>query len=1512
MVDERLPATLTDAAGEAADHPEGLKPFTPGQVLGERYRIVRMLGRGGIGEVWHALDLKLRVEVALKALLPHLVANEKRLLNLRQEVRAAREVLSPNVCRVFDLVEVEGRELVSMEFVDGDTLLKVLNKKGPLDLKEAQDIASQFLAGLEAIHAAGLVHRDIKPENIMLTRAGRVVVMDFGLAREPESGAGTVSGTPAYMSPEQAAGQTVDARADVFAAGVVLAEMVSPDGIKKLDSRKSLWEAVRSEPSRFPDTPWTPIIRQAVSKDRDQRYDSAHSLTRALEDVTLRVKGADDLHPYPGLASFTEDDAEFFFGREAEVEQMWRKLDRPHLLAVVGPSGAGKTSFLRAGLIPSAGPGWRILRCTPGSNPFTALGQAMAREMAGDIEAMELFAADHDSDILVAVVGRWSHNHGRALVILDQFEELFTQNPPDTQKRFSNLISRLPLEADVFVMLSMRDDFLIRCREHEDLAPAFTDLTALLAPSGAALRRGLTQPALRCGYRFEDDEFVDEMLAEVEGERGALPLLAFATARLWELRDRSAGLLTREAYQEIGGVGGALAQHAESTIDRIGVERIQIVRELFRNLVTAEGTRAVREWNELLSVFDKAHRDAADEVLCKLIDARLLTSYEVHEDESEPIRRVEIIHESLLANWPRLVRWQTQDADAVQLRDQLRQAAKTWIEHDRHDDLLWTGAAFRECQLWRERYPGGLTDTEEAFAAAMTSLAGRRRVRRHMAVAAILVIAVVVTAVTSILWRRSVLQERMAEAQKLTAVGQLEIDSYPTASVAYAMTSLELADNPAARRLALEALWKGPTAFTVDDEVSFIARFSPDGQRLVQSISFRLRVIEADGSARLLDQVHGGEYVEFRMAPGGEIICSFDEGGLDEPSRLVLWSMLDGQQLAEVQFEDPARLAMLSCGDQRAVAVVHDEDDFVVDAVYPDGSSRRIGNLELDGVDAADITGRWSGAAVNGEIFVVEVLEESLSRPRSIGRHGKQITHLRIDPMGRFLASVDSEGGICIWDLTGNSPVKKFKGPTAERNYVIFSEDGALLEILSLDSEGSGESWVWSLKTDKPDLLRRIGLGRLGTGGWDWDSPRPRFAKSGPDLKTKFWPTGVPADADPVELLRGKSGILWTPSFHPNGNWLSTSSNAGVAVWPLAREYASVIRHHIQVVYGLDFGPKGDWLASSSNDGTVRLWPLTGEVPVEGRVLLETRSASPALMQMLDLAASPSGDRLLVGAGWSGAQVVPIDGSTPLQLSGFESQVWGVAFSPNGKLVAAKGGEWEPREKVIRVWNAATGEEVTALGPDENLRPFDLVFLDDSHILSGGDSGLLTWDLKTGQSQALYDGVALIFDASVRSRRVLLSDFPDPNSVNLGGRPFLFDLESGAATQLKGFGDHVRSVALSAAGDIVVTGDVDGVIRVGRVFDEEPHLLLGHDQSVEALAIDPLGRWIASAGEDTTVRLWPMPDLSKPPLHTLPRKELIAKLKTLTNIRVVRDQDSPTGWKLTHDPFPGWETVPTW
>jgi serine/threonine protein kinase len=527
-----------------------------------------------------------------------------------------------------------------MEYVDGQTLLAVLQERGPLELQEALEIASQFMVGLEAIHQAGLIHRDIKPENIMLTRAGRVVLMDFGLARDEESSTRTVAGTPAYMAPEQAAGLQVDARADVYSAGIVLAEMVNPGGIRDPESRKSIWEGLRSDPQQLPDTPWAPVIEKAVAKERDLRYDSAHSLIRALEEVTLRVAGAEDLRPYPGLEVFTANDAEYFFGREAEVEQLWRKLEGPaRLLAMVGPSGAGKSSFVRAGLLPAKPESWQALIATPGSRPFTSLAQALLPELQSDANALEDLLRFEEPEVAVGLLTVWRRRRRHGLLVIDQFEELFTLNPDEVQERFADLLHRLALEAQVHVLLTMRDDFLFHCHRFEVLQPVFSEITPLGPPTGAALRRAVVQPALKCGYRFEDEALVEAMISEVGDERGTLPLIAFACAQLWQHRDRDQGLLTQAAYDEIGGVIGALAQHAEATLKGIGSQRTPMVRELFRNLVTSQGTRAPRNRGELLSVFSEEERETVDTILDALVDARLLVSYEAKSEPEEGVHR---------------------------------------------------------------------------------------------------------------------------------------------------------------------------------------------------------------------------------------------------------------------------------------------------------------------------------------------------------------------------------------------------------------------------------------------------------------------------------------------------------------------------------------------------------------------------------------------------------------------------------------------------------------------------------------------------------------------------------------------------------------------------------------------------------------------------------------------------------------------------------------------------------
>ncbi len=214
--------------------------FPPGTLLGGRYRIIERLGRGGFGEVYRADDLKLGQAVALKFLPADVDKDPARLTQLHTEVRMARQVSHPNVCRVYDIDEVEGHTFISMEYVDGEDLASLLRRIGRFPQDRALAISRQVCAGLAAAHDCGIVHRDLKPANVMLDATGKVRLADFGLAGL--AGESVRAGTPAYMAPEQLAGREVTTRSDIYALGLVLYEIFT--GQRALDAQ-NLAELIR-------------------------------------------------------------------------------------------------------------------------------------------------------------------------------------------------------------------------------------------------------------------------------------------------------------------------------------------------------------------------------------------------------------------------------------------------------------------------------------------------------------------------------------------------------------------------------------------------------------------------------------------------------------------------------------------------------------------------------------------------------------------------------------------------------------------------------------------------------------------------------------------------------------------------------------------------------------------------------------------------------------------------------------------------------------------------------------------------------------------------------------------------------------------------------------------------------------------------------------------------------------------------------------------------------------------
>src|SRR6185369_3507053 len=220
--------------------------FVPGTLLGGRYRVIGLLGRGGMGEVYRATDLTLGQSVALKFLPEEASRNQRLLERFHGEVRVARLVFHPNVCRVYDIGEVQGVPFISMEYVDGEDLASLLTRIGRLPADKALETSRKLCAGLAAAHDRGVIHRDLKPQNIMINKRGEVVIMDFGLAAITGhlTGPEASNGTPAYMSPEQLKGSAVTAKSDIYALGLVLYELFT--GKRPFEAR-SVQEMLRQQ-----------------------------------------------------------------------------------------------------------------------------------------------------------------------------------------------------------------------------------------------------------------------------------------------------------------------------------------------------------------------------------------------------------------------------------------------------------------------------------------------------------------------------------------------------------------------------------------------------------------------------------------------------------------------------------------------------------------------------------------------------------------------------------------------------------------------------------------------------------------------------------------------------------------------------------------------------------------------------------------------------------------------------------------------------------------------------------------------------------------------------------------------------------------------------------------------------------------------------------------------------------------------------------------------------------------
>jgi WD40 repeat protein/tRNA A-37 threonylcarbamoyl transferase component Bud32 len=1419
------------------------------------YRIESLLGWGGMSVVYLAEDLRLKRRVALKLLASSLAEDESFRDRFLLESELAASIDHPNIVPIYEAGTTEDLLFIAMRYVEGRDLKERL-QRGRLDPADAIGILGQVASALDAAHARGLVHRDVKPSNVLLDAGARpdgsdhVYLADFGLTRrvaEEDGDDGHLMGTIDYIAPEQIAGGEVDGPADVYSLGCVLYEcLVGQPPFRRDSDLAVVFAHLEAEPpapsAHRPELPaeLDDVIARALAKEPEQRYPSCRELARAalavtaeeasrlladaasraaagrsdLSDVEAELAGkvvdlqlvreqeralagpatparvaAEGICPFKGLASFEPVDADYFFGRERLVAELVARLVGAGFLGIVGPSGSGKSSVLRAGLLPAlaggvlpGSGGWRRLLLRPGERPLDELRRVLVSGAKDPLaEALDTLPPG-----------------GRLLLAVDQLEELQTACLSEAERAaFAHTLACAAADPEgrAVVVVALRADYYGRFAAYPRLAELLGANQVLVGPMQASeLRRAVKLPAGQVGLRAEP-ELVDALVDDVEGEPGALPLLSTALLELWQKRQDNT--LTLAAYRESGGVHGAVARLAEGTYARIPDERKAIVRAIMLRLVGgSEGQSPVRRRAPLAELDLERDRWAAD-VLATLAESRLVTVGE---------GSVEVAHEALLREWPRLREWIEEDSEGRRLRRHITRAATDWDAAGRDEGELYRGARLAAALDWSTDHAFELNELEREFVTESreaseqeTRQARRtnRRLRGLLGGVAVLLAAAVAGGIFALLQRGEARDAETAQlAQRLGAQALVEEDL--DLSLLLARQAVAIDDSPQTRGYLLAALLGAPKAIGImdgpdDSELNGIA-LNPDGRTLAVT-DFYNRILFFD--ARTYEQI--GEplpvdvWVEsVAYSPDGAMLAY---GGdhlvrlIDARSREELeWAGVQGFATRVAFTKDGSQLVVMTESGQIEIrdAVTLELSGSILPRGYmsssiqsyfrpphfaltPDGRSlvtasdageltwwdlqrrRPTRTLEIArGYHALALSadGRTAAVGIAGGVQLVDV-RTGEKRTASAGFTGSP-NSLLFSPDGRTVVSANDDGTVTLWDVGSAAPHETLRGHSHGVQQLVFSSDRKTLYTVS-----AGNVIAWDL-TGSRAFNHRFTFTHDRDFDRTYDGHPGKFSADGRliavGLKGKgigLWNAG--------DLTRSGAPLLETGgevkalAFSPDGRVLAAVTRYGaVTIWDVARrslrrESAAAGGYRMDVA----FSPGGTTLVTTGAVGGVDLWDVEtgadlgqiGEFSASGVAL----SASGALV-----AFAKSGGGVPRAEVWDVARrslVASVEG-------GAEGDAFSVALSPDGRLLAVGG---YPR--LVRLWDVRTGElahELDSAGGDA------LEFSRDGRILavSGGAEGVSLWDVSTGTQigPSLTLGYrAGMMDLSSDGRRLLMT-----------------------------------------------------------------------------------------------------------------------------------------------------------
>jgi WD40 repeat protein/energy-coupling factor transporter ATP-binding protein EcfA2 len=1158
-------------------------------------------------------------------------------------------------------------------------------------------------------------------------------------------------------------------------------------------------EADRDEAQRIVDTWATRLYRSGREVDES---------TLCEFDETLSPPPTG--RPYVGFDAFSESDRKFFCGRDALVAELLERLKTSNLIALVGPSGSGKSSLMLAGVAPAlkggALPGseaWlQSGRIVPGSDPLRHLAAALAlaggRDRCWEDEQIGLMRQNPNrlSDLLASL------SPAGSVLLIDQFEEVFTlcQSEPDRQAFDANLATVVQSSSNHIVLLTMRDDYLGFLRQVPLMQPLINK--AVRVPGTLTkeeLEDAIQRPAEMVGLRFEDG-VVDALVEDLKNVASALPLLQFTLLQLWDRRSRNR--VTMSAYREIGGGKLGLARVADEFFEKsLSNQEQEIVKRIFmwlvkpgQGMVDFVSSRVRR--NDLYQI---AAPQIVDPILDKLVAARLI---KLTSPESVADAGVEVAHEALIRNWGLLGEWLSKAREELSMKQRLELRASDWVRQSRKAGLL-DELSLREFQQWlatpEAQLLGCSTSAKDLIAASQREVQRTFRRERRIrwawgfgCVGGVLLAAIALFFARFAYDKRNAAERFAASSHKYASYSDYNFrqaqDENKKLQNAYRQLKLQeddlLAKNKENLRL-VNRYW----ATVFSDAAKSKSDTNPDVSAL---LALYANSFTWDTERRVLDPV----LVALRNAIAGirtEMVLR-----LDRPDRQSY-----PDTIAPVAFSPDGD--MLAAADSEGS--VHVWDAYTGVAMAPLQGPRKVGALTFC------MSGKCLGAATPAGAYIW-----SLDTKRvNVLAKGKSVTSLAFSPDGKYIATGE-EGQLRLWDPQGREGWKKDKIGVVSA--VAFAPDATLVAAGSED----GYVRIWQTASGAVVAEKRLNAPRALAAN---RSPAQAGTAPAPPVPPSSKGPGEAARVTVLQFTRdgylaagGSQGLRarWRlpdfaddaarPSFDDRLLYSDGASTGAVLAinrdsgflrsqqsWALSSSgwlYPSAARlvGHTAAVLNATFSPSGNRIATSSADGTIRIWT--------NRNLSSSSPGSWEIQESPDAADfSPDGNYLAV---LDAPDVALYDTRNRRTVSTFSGRdKTAIALSADGRKVALAG---------AGVSLAVPGNPSRNINLDPAGR-YDSVALsaDGGKVVAGSSKTLRYWDTSNGRA-ASWDVPA-----------------------------------------------HIVAIS-NGDGRWIAAGGDDGTVSLVDPGRRDVRTLEGHQGRVLCLAFDPRGRWLASGGNDKSIRLW--------------------------------------------------------